>query len=96
MAAPEILQNLNVGLGVAEQETDGLAAYFVRTNQWRRILKGEVDVIYGPKGSGKSALYTLLITTPPENSDCIVIPADSPRGTPAFKRVEVNPPTSET
>lgn len=95
MTIQEILQKLNIGLGVAEQEIDGLAAYFVETNQWHRILQGDIDIIYGPKGSGKSALYMLLVTTPSQSANRIIIPADNPRGTPAFKKVEINPPTSE-
>ncbi|MBU1613544.1 hypothetical protein KKC87_03920 [Patescibacteria group bacterium] len=96
MFLQEILQNLNIGLGVAEQETDKLAAYFVQTNQWKRILRGDIDVVYGPKGSGKSALYTLLIMTPPADPNTVFISAVDPRGTPAFKNVENDPPTSET
>jgi hypothetical protein len=37
-----------------------LRDYFVRTQAWERIYNGEIDVIYGPKGAGKSALYVLI------------------------------------
>jgi ABC-type lipoprotein export system ATPase subunit len=33
--------------------------YFVETDQWKRLLRGEVDIVYGPKGSGKSALLAV-------------------------------------
>ena len=35
--------------------------YFVETDQWNRIYNGGVDVIYGAKGSGKSAIYHLMM-----------------------------------
>ena len=89
-----ILENLKIGLGVAEQETD-LSSYFVETNQWRCILNGDIDIVYGPKGSGKSALYTLLTANPDEEPDKIIISADNPRGSTVFKKVEVRPPTTE-
>src|SRR5262249_24547544 len=40
----------------AEEETDALAAYFVETDAWDQLYRGNLDVIYGPKRSGKSAL----------------------------------------
>ena len=56
-----ILQSCKFGERVAEEESSELEKYFVETDQWARTYRGEVDVIYGPKGSGKSALYSLLI-----------------------------------
>ena len=49
----EILQKPTFGSQVAEDEIVHLANYFVETDQWRRIFAGEIDIIYGPKGSGK-------------------------------------------
>ncbi len=42
---------------------DQLASYFVETDHWGRLYSDEVDIIYGPKGAGKSALYSLLHVT---------------------------------
>jgi hypothetical protein len=92
-----VLDHASFGARVAEDEVDQLAAYFVETDQWKRVLQGDVDIIYGPKGSGKSALYSLLI----KNADAlfdravVVIPAEQPRGAPVFKDVVQAPPTSE-
>lgn len=56
----EVLRSLELGARVAEEEVESLEKYFVETDQWRQISSGRIDVVYGPKGSGKSALYTLL------------------------------------
>jgi polynucleotide 5'-kinase involved in rRNA processing len=55
------LEATSFGARVAEEEVDELAEYFVETDHWKRLYRGEVDVVYGPKGSGKSALYLLLV-----------------------------------
>jgi hypothetical protein len=47
----EILQAASFGERIAEQELDELAEYFVETDQWRRLYAGDVDIVYGPKGS---------------------------------------------
>jgi hypothetical protein len=92
-----ILKELSIGARIAEEESAELAGYFVETDQWRRILAGEVDVIYGPKGSGKSAIYSLLISR--ENAlfdrHILVVAAENPRGTPAFRDLVIDPPASE-
>lgn len=58
----EILSNTTFGQRVAEDETDALVSYFVETDHWKRIYKGEVDIVYGMKGAGKSAIYSLLLS----------------------------------
>jgi len=62
----EVLRDMAFGQRVAEEEGEALATYFVETDHWRRLFADQADVVYGPKGSGKSALYSLLIarTTP--------------------------------
>ncbi len=93
----ELLQNVTFGRRVAEDEIDALESYFVETDQWRRILTGEIDVVYGPKGSGKSAIYFLLLARENELFDrgILLTAAENPRGTPAFKDLVEDPPTSE-
>jgi hypothetical protein len=58
----EILSKTTFGHRVAEDETDALVSYFVETDHWKRIYKGEVDIVYGLKGAGKSAIYSLLLS----------------------------------
>jgi hypothetical protein len=93
----DVLRSINFGERVAEEEGDQLAAYFVETDHWRRLFADQVDVIYGPKGSGKSALYFLLIARRSDLFDrgILIVPAENPRGTPAFSSLVIDPPATE-
>ena len=55
-----LLKAIDFGQSVAELEAERLREYFIETHHWQQIKKGEVDIVYGPKGSGKSALYSLI------------------------------------
>jgi hypothetical protein len=93
----QVLRNVQLGGRIAEEEAEHLAAYFVETEQWRRVWAGEVDVVYGPKGSGKSAIYSTLIAREDElfDRDILVAPAVNPRGSGAFEGLVEDPPTTE-
>jgi hypothetical protein len=92
-----LLREVSFGAQVAEEETSELADYFVETDQWLRIFGGEVDVIRGHKGAGKSAIYLLLSTRTDELFDkgILLVSAEKPRGTPVFKDLVIEPPASE-
>jgi hypothetical protein len=92
-----LLRQLSFGAQVAEEETNELAEYFVETDQWLRILGGEVDIIRGHKGAGKSAIYLLLSarTNYLFDKNILLVSAEKPRGTPVFKSLVADPPTSE-
>lgn len=45
---------INFGGYVAEDE-DNLSSYFKKTNTWQGLTEGNLDIILGQKGSGKSA-----------------------------------------
>jgi hypothetical protein len=94
----QLLKAMSFGARVAEEETSELESYFVETDQWSRIFKGEVDVIKGDKGAGKSAIYSLLSTKSSELFDkrILLITAEEPRGTPVFKEIITDPPAAET
>lgn len=98
MSKRDILQEATFGQRVAEEETNELGFYFVETDQWHRIYAGEVDVVYGPKGSGKSAIYTLLLSRADALFDrgILIAAAEDPRGAPVFKDLVADPPASET
>jgi hypothetical protein len=93
----EALKKINIGERVAEQETDNLKNYFIKTYLWEQILKNNVDVVFGSKGSGKSALYTSLSSIIYEliDDNIILALAENPRGTIAFKDLKTTPPTEE-
>jgi hypothetical protein len=93
----EVLQEITFGERVAEEETDVLRTYFVETDQWRRLYRGDIDVVYGPKGAGKSALYSLLLSKNSELFDryVLLIAGENPRGTTAFQDLVIDPPASE-
>ena len=92
-----LLRHLSFGSRVAEEEIDDLRNYFVETHQWEKISDGSVDIVYGPKGSGKSALYFLLLSRLDDlfDQNIILIPAENPRGAPVFKDLVPDPPTTE-
>jgi len=93
----EILSELTIGRRVAEEEAEQLLSYFVETDQWRRIFSGNVDIIFGPKGAGKSALYFALLNRSDDlfDKNILLVSAENPRGTPAFKDLVADPPTTE-
>jgi hypothetical protein len=93
----DILLSVTFGHRVAEEETDVLATYFVETDHWNRLYRGDIDVIYGPKGSGKSALYSLLLARSGDLFDksILLVAGENPRGATAFRDIATDPPASE-
>jgi hypothetical protein len=93
----DLLKRLSFGTQVAEDETTDLASYFVETHQWTKIATGEIDIVRGDKGAGKSAIYSLLIERTLEFFDngIIIIGAENPRGATVFKDLVADPPLSE-
>lgn len=97
MRKREVLEHLTIGRRVAEEESDELASYFVETDQWRKMLAGDVDIVFGPKGSGKSAIYATLLNRSDRllDKDIVLVSAENPRGAPAFRDLVTHPPASE-
>jgi len=93
----EIIESLNFGDRVAENEAATLKNYFVNTQDWDRVFQGQTDIVYGPKGSGKSAIYLLLQESTEDLFDrsILFVPAENVRGATAFTQVAADPPTSE-
>lgn len=83
----EILGQLKIGHRVAEDEIKELENYFVKTSQWTKLSNGDIDIIYGAKGTGKSALYSLLIKKGDKfnGEGILTIPAENPLGASAFQ-----------
>lgn len=94
-----LLDDISFGDRVAENESEKLSKYFVKTAQWNSLLSGKTDIIFGAKGSGKSALYTLLISKANEfeqNQKTILLTAEKPTGTTVFADITNEPPTEES
>lgn len=97
-ARARILTKASFGDRIAEEELEQLQNYFVETEQWRKLLAGDIDIVFGAKGSGKSALYSLLVAQKEQlrlGRRTIFIPAENPRGTPAFRDLTAAPLLSE-
>lgn len=97
MITPGELQSLNFGERVAEEETQFLNRYFVETDNWDRVFTGQIDVVYGAKGSGKSAIYTILESNFDKlfEKNILLANAENPRGNTVFEGLTISPPTSE-
>jgi hypothetical protein len=64
------LEGLNIGANVAEEEEEGLASYYYPMDPYYRAARGDVRIVAGRKGSGKSALFYRLAndkTNTPKN-----------------------------
>jgi hypothetical protein len=62
----------------------------------KAIFAGEVDVVYGPKGAGKSALYSLLREREASllERGVLLISAENPTGARVFRDLVADPPAS--
>ena len=56
MTKRDVLAQTTFGERIAEDEAETLISYFVETDQWRKLLSGSVDIVYGPSRiSGRQA-----------------------------------------
>jgi len=92
-----VVQDITFGGRTAEEESEHLAHYFVETEQWRKVWQDEVDIVFAPKGGGKSAIYSMLVSREDDLFDrsVILVPGENPTGATAFEPIQVDPPTSE-
>jgi hypothetical protein len=67
------LAELAIGDAVAENEFQTLRSYYVRTDQFKRASRGEVNMIVGRKGAGKTALFAQLRDEKRANVQNIVV-----------------------
>lgn len=54
------IQVLQIGAPTAENEMTTLAGYFLKTDQYTRARRGDVNLVVGRKGAGKTALFIQL------------------------------------
>jgi hypothetical protein len=52
-----LLQSISIGDPRAENEMTTLERYYLTTDQFERAIRGEVNLVVGRKGSGKTALF---------------------------------------
>jgi hypothetical protein len=51
------LSQLTLGASSAENEFIDLGKYYIETDEFRRTLRGEVQIVLGRKGAGKTAMF---------------------------------------
>lgn len=66
------LQRLTLGASAAENEFRTLEEYFVETSEFLRTIRGEVRIIAGRKGSGKTAIFFRARDTFRQDRECFV------------------------
>jgi hypothetical protein len=54
------LAELSIGDSVAENEFQTLGEYYLRTDEYKRAARGEVNMVVGRKGTGNTALFSQL------------------------------------
>lgn len=97
MISESFLKSITFGERIAEDETQSLEKYFVKTQHWDRVFNWDVDIIYWTKGSGKSAIYSSLQKKDGELFDkkILLTAAENPRWWTVFEWLSVDPPTTE-
>jgi hypothetical protein len=92
-----ILEGVSFGSQVAENEAGTLSSYFVETQPWKKLYGGEIDIVFGSKGAGKSALYTLLLANREKllERNIFLLSAEKPTGKTVFSDITNEPPTDE-
>lgn len=53
-----LLSTISIGDPMAENELQSLGDYYLQTNEFNRALRGEVNLVVGRKGTGKTALFS--------------------------------------
>ena len=67
------LSELSIGDAIAENEFQTLGQYYLRTDQYGRASRGEVNLVVGRKGAGKTALFSQLRNEKRNNPKNIVV-----------------------
>lgn len=73
LSTSTILTKLSIGDPTAENEMTTLSDYYLATDEYQRASRGEVNLVVGRKGSGKTALFVQLRDTKRARRPNIVI-----------------------
>lgn len=68
-----LLDTISLGASAAENELASLTEYYLKTDEFRRAIRGEVRISVGRKGTGKSALFFQARDVLRANSQYIVL-----------------------
>jgi len=71
--AKTLLESISFGASAAENEFRELAGYYIDTEQFNRAIRGEVRLVVGRKGSGKTAVFAQVRDRTRENSRNVVL-----------------------
>lgn len=93
----KVLESLDIGNGVAERERESLKDFFYESNEWKRLKNGSIDLVFGAKGSGKSALFFNLLENEYEleQEGKLLISSENIAGGSVFEAVRRSPPKHE-
>jgi hypothetical protein len=67
------LQRLSLGASAAENEFRTLQRYFVETAEFGRTRRGEVRIVAGRKGSGKTAIFFQVRDSFRRQKNCLIV-----------------------
>ena len=70
---PSFLEKLDLGASAAENEVSGLSAYYMKTDAYYKASRGEVQLVIGRKGTGKSAIFYQIVRQEKGSSKNIVL-----------------------
>jgi hypothetical protein len=90
-----ILRDIRFGGDVAENDNN-LDKYFIETSYFRDIVDDQVDLVLGPKGSGKTAIFRQLSNPQaqiPHLDDTDIVSAFNTQGSVIFRRLTTDLPS---
>ena len=70
---PSFLEKLDLGSSAAENEIRGLSNYYMKTDAFYKSSRGEVQLVIGRKGTGKSAIFYQIVRQEKGSSKNIVL-----------------------
>jgi hypothetical protein len=68
-----LLQQLDFGASSAENEMRTLQSYYLKTDAYNKAVRGEVQLVVGRKGSGKSAIFLQIRDKERSKSNNVVL-----------------------
>ncbi|MBL3587538.1 hypothetical protein JMM61_19585 [Rhodovulum sulfidophilum] len=92
-----VLESLDIGNGVAERERAVLKDFFLESSAWRKLRTGNADLVFGPKGSGKSTLFFNVIEHEYDllEEGILIVSSENTAGESVFSAARQNPPENE-